>query len=144
MGRYARRPVKIDKSTHPTYATIWGAKVEVVDTDTNTVVKTFQVDNSDGQEAVRQASTEALEWLNEQNRLIGELEILEKQALHVTTALSAPTTKDRELAKDVLDALGRSRPTHPSSFPRPLPWPSALRFESAPLPTTRRSRSVKV
>jgi hypothetical protein len=108
MGRYARRTAKSDESKHPTYGSIWEAEVEIEDKETRRVVKVIKVDDRDGREAVKQASSEASKWIAEQDRLEGELAILDKKANHVITAVgAATTTKDRELAKGLFDSLQR-------------------------------------
>ena len=104
--KYARRTTKRDPSTHPKYGTIWGATSEVIELETHRVVKIFQADDRDGRKAVRQASTEAMHWIHEQERLEAELAVLEKLADHARMDLgAAPTTKDRDAARKWLDSL---------------------------------------
>jgi len=69
MGKYACRPAKIDESPHPRWGTIYGATVEVVEIKTERVVHTSYADSRDGREAVKQASTEAREWIREREEL---------------------------------------------------------------------------
>jgi len=104
--KYARRPTKRDPSTHPTYGTILGATSEVEELETHRVVKTFQADDQDGRKAVKQASTEAMQWIREQERFEAELAVLEMLEGHARMDLgAAPTTKDREAAQKWLDSL---------------------------------------
>jgi hypothetical protein len=103
--KYARRTTKRDPSTHPNYKTIWGATSEVEETETHRVVKIFQVDDADGREAVKQASTDAMHWIHEQEQLEAELAVVEKLADHARMDLGAPTTKDRDAATKWLASL---------------------------------------
>jgi hypothetical protein len=104
--KYARRPTKRDPSKHPSYKTIWDATSEVEEIDTHRVVKSFQVDDEDGRKAVKQASADAMHWIHEQERLEAELAVLEKLADRARIDFGgAPTTKDRDAAKQWLDAL---------------------------------------
>jgi creatinine amidohydrolase/Fe(II)-dependent formamide hydrolase-like protein len=69
MGRYLRKNVEVEESTHVRYGSIWGATVEIVDSETGRVVETIQVDARDGRAAANEAVSKAIEWIREHDQL---------------------------------------------------------------------------